>query len=52
VVAFSLLTSFGLVGIWWGIFGINWTAAFITIGYARLVLGRIIREADSEGALR
>jgi putative MATE family efflux protein len=52
VAVFSLLTSFGLVGIWWGIFGINWTAAFITIGYARLVLGRIIREADSEGALR
>ena len=47
-VVFSLLTSFGLVGIWWGIFGINWTAAFITIGYTRLVLGRIIREAGGE----
>jgi Na+-driven multidrug efflux pump len=44
-VVFSLLTSFGLVGIWWGIFGVNWTAAFITIGYTRLVLGRIIRES-------
>lgn len=52
MVVFSLATSLGLVGIWSGIFGINWTAALITIGYTRLVLGRIIREAGSERALR
>ena len=45
VVVFSLAIPLGLLGIWWGIFGVNWTAAFITIGYARLVLGRIIRES-------
>lgn len=32
---------FGLYGLWWGIFCINWTAALIIVVYARNLLGRI-----------
>ncbi len=35
-------TWFGLSGIWWGIFLINWTAAIITMVYAR----RVFRQAE------
>lgn len=32
----------GLTGIWWGIFGITWCAAVVTILYTRNVLGKIM----------
>lgn len=33
---------FGLLGIWWGIFAITWSAAAITLFYARRMVGRKI----------
>jgi len=33
--------DWGVTGVWWGIFFINWTAAGITVFYARRVLARI-----------
>lgn len=39
LIVFSLLTPFmGIYGIWWGVFGINWIAAIITLIYVRYVL--------------
>ena len=35
------ICHFGLLSVWWGIFCINWTAALITVLYARNLLGRI-----------
>ena len=32
----------GLLGIWWGIFAITWSAAIVTILYTRGVLGKIM----------
>jgi putative MATE family efflux protein len=34
--------GFGLAGIWWGIFCINWCAAAFTYGYTRFVLRRLL----------
>lgn len=43
VIVFTLLSKyFGIDGVWWGIFGITWSAAIITIVYARYVFKRII----------
>jgi putative MATE family efflux protein len=47
---FYVLTRFlttGLLGIWWGIFAITWSAAFITLFYAR---GILKTAADAETA--
>jgi putative MATE family efflux protein len=44
VIVFYLLTDilgFGLAGIWWGILTITWTAAVITIFYARWMLSKV-----------
>jgi Na+-driven multidrug efflux pump len=30
----------GLQGIWWGIFGVTWSAALFTLFYARRFIGR------------
>jgi putative MATE family efflux protein len=41
---FWLLTEemgLGLLGIWWGIFGITWSAALFTLFYARRILRRV-----------
>jgi len=35
------MCHFGLHSVWWGIFCINWTAALITVFYARNLLGRM-----------
>jgi Na+-driven multidrug efflux pump len=32
----------GLLGIWWGIFAVTWSAALFTIFYARRVIRRVI----------
>ena len=43
IIIFYLLIYYfntGIDGIWWGIFGITWTAAIVTIFYARYVLGK------------
>ena len=39
---FIYVIETGLPGIWWGIFGINWTAAIISLAYAK----KIIRMAE------
>jgi len=36
----------GLTGIWWGIFGITWSAAVVSILYARSQVDRMARSAD------
>ena len=44
---FYLLTeilAFGLLGIWWGIFLVTWSAAIITFFYARRVMHRVESE--------
>jgi Na+-driven multidrug efflux pump len=44
ILVFTLLVQYfhlGIDGIWWGIFGITWSAAIVTILYARGVLKRI-----------
>jgi putative MATE family efflux protein len=43
IALFWLLTrvfTFGLLGIWWGIFAITWSAAVITLLYARATVSR------------
>ncbi|MBI4153208.1 MATE family efflux transporter [Candidatus Woesearchaeota archaeon] len=43
LIAFPVLASlFGLMGIWWGIFIISWSAALITILYGRMVMKGIV----------
>ncbi len=47
---FYVLTRFltiGLLGIWWGIFAITWSAALFTLFYARIMLKTV---ADAETA--
>jgi Na+-driven multidrug efflux pump len=41
-VFWSLIHVFdaGLTGIWWGIFGVTWSAALFTLFYARRLIGR------------
>ncbi len=49
VAVFSLLTrvlGVGLLGIWWGIFAITWSAALFTILYARRRLEKLFKEAQ------
>jgi putative MATE family efflux protein len=44
VILFHLLSQvldFGLLGIWWGIFSINWFSAGVTLFYARWVMKKI-----------
>ena len=36
----------GLLGIWWGIFGITWAAALFTAVYARRILNRAFEEGE------
>jgi Na+-driven multidrug efflux pump len=36
--AVTQVLDFGLLGIWWGIFGITWSAAVLTLLYARSLL--------------
>ena len=38
--------NLGLTGIWWGIFGITWSAAAVSILYARSQVDRMARSAD------
>jgi putative MATE family efflux protein len=44
VVFYMLIHIFGvgLLGIWWGIFAVTWSAALFTIFYARRVIRRVI----------
>lgn len=45
-----LIPVFGtsIDGVWWGIFGITWSAAIITLGYARYVfVGVMVRETQT-----
>jgi putative MATE family efflux protein len=45
-VVFYVLTcslDFGLLGIWWGIFAITWSAAVFTLFYVRRALGRVMQ---------
>ena len=39
---FSQVLGWGLDGVWWGIFAINWTAVVITLLYARSVMRKIL----------
>jgi Na+-driven multidrug efflux pump len=44
IIIFTLLVKYfhiGIDGIWWGIFGITWSAAIVTIFYARSVLKKL-----------
>lgn len=36
----------GLTGIWWGIFGITWSAALVAIFYARNVVDKLARSSE------
>jgi len=38
--AVTRVFDFGLLGIWWGIFAITWSAAVLTLLYARRLLGK------------
>jgi putative MATE family efflux protein len=42
ILFWSLIHVFdaGLTGIWWGIFGVTWSAALFTLFYARRLIGR------------
>jgi Na+-driven multidrug efflux pump len=40
------LFGFGLLGIWWGIFSVTWSAALFTIFYARRMIRKVIRASD------
>lgn len=49
VILFYLLThvfDWGLLGVWWGIFIITWSAALFSLLYARRVLNRLYRDAS------
>ncbi len=41
--------DFGLNGIWYGVFGITWTAAVVAVVYAQRVVGRLDRESVAGG---
>lgn len=50
---FYLLTGvldYGVVSIWWGIFGITWTAALISLVYCRRVVGGITEGVEEKTA--
>ena len=42
---FTHVFAFGLQGIWWGIFSVTWSAALITVFYARRLLHRVTTKA-------
>ena len=42
----------GLDGIWWGVFGITWTAAVIAMVYAMTVVNRLASEVPDTGGSR
>ena len=42
----SVVLGFGVVGIWWGVLLVTWTAAFVAFGYLVRTLSRL---ADGEG---
>lgn len=45
VIMFYLLVfelQVGLLGVWWGIFAITWSAAIVTVLYTRRILGKIM----------
>ncbi len=44
---FTVLLGFGLLGIWWGIFAITWTAALFTFFYSRALLKRVEKESTA-----
>ena len=49
VILFYLLThvlDWGLLGVWWGIFFITWSAALLALCYARRVLNRLYRDGS------
>lgn len=41
---FTTVMGLGLVGIWWGIFGITWTAALIVVIYVSRTLARLEKD--------
>jgi putative MATE family efflux protein len=48
LVIFSVLTrilNIGLLGIWWGIFAITWSAAVLSVSYTRRLLRRVTEKA-------
>jgi Na+-driven multidrug efflux pump len=50
VIVFYFLAYFldwKLDGIWWGVFGVTWSAALITLFYGRYVLHRLTEESGS-----
>jgi len=51
ILVFSLLVfalEVGLMGVWWGIFGITWSAAIVTIFYTHRVLGKVMKTTQNE----
>jgi Na+-driven multidrug efflux pump len=45
---FAFTLGWGLHGVWWGIFSINWLSAIITYLYARRVFSRLGKEPSSK----
>jgi len=43
----TVLLGFGLLGIWWGIFAITWTAALVTLFYSGALLKRVEKESTA-----
>jgi Na+-driven multidrug efflux pump len=41
---FTTVLGLGLVGIWWGIFGITWSAALIVVIYVSRILAKIEKD--------
>jgi len=47
---FHILTTImglGIVGVWWGVFGITWSAAFVVALYVTWLLSKLEKEQDS-----
>ncbi|KDR95129.1 putative efflux protein, MATE family [Peptoclostridium litorale DSM 5388] len=38
--AFGEAMGFGVIGVWWGIFAVNWSAVFITIAYTMKIFSK------------
>lgn len=52
LLAFSVLAyrlGWGVLGIWWGIFIVTWSAAFIAIIYIRFTVGKLLKNGESGG---
>lgn len=41
---FTTVLGLGLVGIWWGIFGITWSAAFVVVVYVNRTLAKLEKD--------